>query len=228
MSKRDDDTYFRLTPMDDAVEKALQDNKNFNERRVAPNLIDAPPLEVTYRPPSIEPPTYFRLTPEKLEEYDEQIRRLVIGSGLSDEPIPDHPYPSMAAEHMRQSREISQEMSERIGAEFRRIIERAGERYGRLPVELFGQIISGNTVTNRQKDRERMRRYPCKKCNKHEGDRESRTPYCNRCLDSSKERIVSDWLKRHEYLPKVREMRRRGADTEEWLLFIRSSLRKKT
>lgn len=226
----------KITFEEESVLKALEDNKNFRNVRkegesfvadIGANFIDIPPLSVQARLPSIEPPTYFRLTPEELDEYDKQIRRLAIGSGHYVTAY-ENSYPSMAAEHMRQSQEMSQEMSERIGAEFRRIIERAGERYGRLPVELFGQIISGNTVTNRQKDRERMRRYPCKKCNKHEGDRESRTPYCNRCLDSSKERIVSDWLKRHEYLPKVREMRRSGADTEEWLLFIRSSLRKKT
>lgn len=49
----------------------------------------------------------------------------------------------------------------------------------------------------------------------------SNAPYCYECFESSKERIVSNWLKRHEHLPEVREMRRNGTDIEEMFQFIR-------
>lgn len=245
----------KITFEEEFVLKALEDNKNFRNVRkegdsfvanIGANLIEAPPLSVQFRMPTIEPPTYFRLTPERLQYYDEQVRRLAVGSGHY-EAVPDPPFPSMAAEHMRQSREISQEMSERIGAEFHRIIERAGERYGSLPVELFARIVGGESMPEselRELFGLEPPRFglgggnvitdddlPCKKCREKDDTLlwiTNEKPYCHKCLDSSKERIIYDWCKRHEYLPKVREMRRRGADTEEWLLFIRSSLRKKT
>lgn len=90
-------------------------------------------------------------------------------------------------------------------------------------------VSGGNIITDDLEDsksaRYRMKNWNCLKCRQKTLGRgfsfSSMTPYCHKCFDSSKERIVSDWMKRHEHLSEVREMRRRGADTEEMLLFIR-------